>query len=507
MVEKSQSFIKTIAIVGGGTAGWMSAAALSRMLLPENVKLVLIESEQIGTIGVGEATIPDVKNFNRMLGIDEQAFLSATHGTFKLGIEFCDWGKIGDRYFHPFGEHGVDMNGIDFHQYWLHSKQAGNPKALEEYSLCAVAGKRAKFALPDKNPRSVLSHLKYAYHFDASAYALFLRNYAEKNGVTRVEGQIEGVVTHPESGNINAVTLVDGKQIEADFFIDCTGFKALLIGNILGTKYRDWSHWLPCNSAQAVASERTEPLLPYTISTAKTAGWQWRIPTQHRTGNGHIYCNDFITDDQAKHTLLDGLDANALTEPRVIRFQTGCREEFWVKNCVAIGLSSGFLEPLESTSIFLIQQGISRFISFYPTIHPNKAIKSEYNRLMKREFEQVRDFIILHYYATERNDSEFWNYCRNMPIPDSLKNKMELFKAAGRVFRDSDELFAKPSWVAVMLGQHIYPSIHEPILNGISDTNIKDSLQSMHAAMLQTVKQLPTHAEFIRHYASTANCK
>lgn len=497
--------IKSIAIIGGGTAGWMAAAALSKMLLPENVKITLVESEQIGTVGVGEATIPDIANFNRMLGINEQDFLTAAKGTFKLGIEFRHWGKLGDTYFHPFGGHGVDMNGIDFHQYWLHSQRNGNTAKLDDYSICAVAAKQTKFILPDNNPKSVLSHLRYAYHFDATAYAAFLRQYAEQRGIVRIEGKIENVATHHDSGNIQSVTLDDGRIIAADFFFDCSGFKALLLGETLGVKFKDWSHWLPCNRAQAVACERTEPLVPYTISTAKKAGWQWRIPTQHRTGNGHIYCSDFISDDEANQILLAGLDAKALGDARTIDFKTGCREQFWFKNCIGLGLSSGFLEPLESTSIFLIQQGIVRFISLYPDGQLSVVIQNEYNRLMSREFSQVRDFIILHYHATQRDDSPFWNYCRNMPIPDSLQHKIALFKAGGRVFRDDQELFSKPSWIAVMLGQHIEPEVCEPILCGIPISDIQRSLDSMNSAMTQAVNRLPSHSEFIHKYTNRVN--
>lgn len=511
----ANNLIKTIAIVGGGTAGWMAAAALSKMLLPENVSIKLIESDQIGTIGVGEATIPDIANFNRMLGINEQEFLAATQGTFKLGIEFRDWGKLGDKYFHPFGGHGVDMNGIDFHQYWMHTKQNGNTAPLEDYSICSVAAKQAKFVLPDNNPKSVLSHLRYAYHFDASAYAAFLRKYAEQRGVIRIEGKIDHVAMHNDSGNLKSVTLaggevagrevVGGQVIEADFFFDCSGFKALLLDKTLGVKFNDWSHWLPCNRAQALACERTEPLVPFTISSAKTAGWQWRIPTQHRTGNGHIYSSEFMSDDDANQILMAGLDGKPLGDARTIHFQTGCREKFWYKNCVGLGLSSGFLEPLESTSIFLIQQGIARFISLYPDGQLSGVIQNEYNRLMTREFTQIRDFIILHYHATSRTDSAFWNYCRTMSIPDSLQQKIDLFRAGGRVFRDDQELFSKPSWIAVMLGQYIEPQVSDPILSGIPIDDIQRSLDSMKSAMQHAVGRLPSHAEFIQKYVNGAS--
>jgi len=497
----NNNHLRSIAIIGGGTAGWMAAAALSRVLFPEQVTIILIESEEIGTVGVGEATIPDVANFNRMLGIDEKAFLTATNGTFKLGIEFNDWGKLGDSYFHPFGTHGVDMNGIDFHQYWLHSQNHGDPGPIENYSICSVVAKQAKFAHPEPNPRSPLSQLRYAYHFDASGYAAFLRDFAEKLGVKRIEGKIDDVILDPASGNIQSVKLENGDIHNADFFFDCTGFRALLLEGALNVPYHDWQHWLPCNSAQAVPSERAEPLLPFTKSTAKSAGWQWRIPTQHRTGNGHIYCTDFISDDEASDVLLKGLDTKALADPRIIRFKTGCRDNFWHKNCVGIGLSSGFLEPLESTSIFLIQQGITRFISLYPDGNISDVVRKEYNRLMSREFAQVRDFIILHYHATQRNDSEFWNYCRTMSIPDSLQHKIDLFKAGGRVFRDEDELFSKPSWIAVMLGQNILPKVADPILSAIPVEQIHHSLQSMNVGMNRAVTPLPSHAAFIAQYA------
>jgi tryptophan 7-halogenase len=500
MINALNTQIKAIAIAGGGSAGWMTAAALSRVLQPENVKVILVESEQIGAIGVGEATLPGIADFNRMLGIDEAEFLKATKATFKLGIEFIDWGRLGDSYFHPFGAHGVDMNGIDFHQYWLHSRAAGNKKPLDDYSMCALAAKNAKFSLPNSDPRSAASHLRYAYHFDATQYALFLRQYAEKHGVIRQEGKIIDVFQDHTSGDITGLSLESGQKIEADFFFDCTGFYAHLIDKTLGTPYKDWSHWLPCNSAQAVASERTEPLLPFTKSIAKTAGWQWRIPTQHRTGNGHIYCTDFVSDAEANKDLFDGLDTKPVGDARTIRFTTGCRDNFWVKNCVSIGLSSGFLEPLESTSIHLIQRAITNFISLYPTANTSGIVRNEYNRLMTKEFEQVRDFIILHYKATQRDDSEFWKYCANMPIPASLQHKIDLFKAAGRISFVDGELFTRSNWVPVMIGQNIIPEISDPILADISSSDIQKSLLSMSNAMEKAVGTMPGHTEFIQRY-------
>ena len=497
--------LKTIVIVGGGSAGWMTAAALSRMLTPDNVKVTLIESDKIGTVGVGEATIPDMRKFNNMLGINEAEFLKETKGTFKLGIDFIDWGRKGESYLHPFGNIGVDMEGIDFHQYWLHSKANGNPKPLQDYSMCAVAGLHNKFILPDPNPRSVLSHMHYAYHIDATLYAKYLRGYAEKNGVQRIEGKVENVQQNAENGNITRLEMEDGSFIDGDFFFDCTGFRALLTEKVLDVPFTDWSHWLPCDSAYTVASKREEPLLPYTKATAKSAGWQWRIPTQHRTGNGHIYSSKYMDDDEALDILMQGLDSDPIGEPRKIKFKTGCRETLWNKNCIAIGLSAGFLEPLESTSLFLIQQGISRFITLFPTADTSSVVREEYNIQMLKEFYQVRDFIILHYVATQRDDSPFWNYCRNMSIPDTLKRKIDLFSEAGRVFRYDDELFSKPSWIAVCLGQNIIPKACDPIVASLPPEHVQQSLDSMQSAMKQAANKMPRHAEFLERYGAMAS--
>jgi tryptophan halogenase len=501
MDESANNLVTSIVIVGGGSAGWMTAAALSSLLDPRSVKITLIESEEIGTVGVGEATIPDIINFNAILGIKETDFLRATNGTFKLGIEFNNWGRLGDTYFHPFGEHGVDMQGIDFHQYWMRFQRANPGSSIEEFSLSAVASRAGKFAMPTNDPRSVLSQLRYAYHFDATAYARFLRDYAEQRGVKRVEGKVVEVNLKDETGFISDVQLEDGSKLLGELFFDCSGFRALLLGDALGVDYEDWAHWLPCDTAQAVACERTGDLLPYTKSTAKTAGWQWRIPTQHRTGNGHIYCSSMMDDEAAIDSLLADLDGPALGSPRKIRFRTGCRTRFWDKNCIAIGLSGGFLEPLESTSLYLIQEGISKFISLFPSKNMPTAIRDEYNRQLTQKFEQVRDFIILHYKATERDDSEFWNYCRTMSVPDSLTRKIELFREAGRVFRYEDELFSKPSWVAVLLGQNILPKTTDPIVEGVPEEQVERSLGSMKAAMNNAVMKMETHQAFLNRYA------
>lgn len=502
MPDTNMNTIRQIVIVGGGSAGWMTAAALSTLFKPETMRITLIESEQIGTIGVGEATIPDVIHFNAMLGISETDFLKATKGTFKLGIQFKNWGRIGDSYFHPFGQHGADMNGIDFHQYWLHYLHHNSQSNIEDFSLCALAAKQNKFAQPAHDPRSVLSQLRYAYHFDATAYAAFLRHFAEARGVRRLEGKVTHVAQKPDCGYIQHVTLESGQEISGDIFIDCSGFRALLLGQTLGVEFEDWSHWLPCDTAQTIACERTGPLLPYTISTAKSAGWQWRIPTQHRTGNGHIYSQAYLSDEAACESLLRDLDGPAIGTPRKIQFRTGHRIKFWDKNCVAIGLSGGFLEPLESTSLFLIQEGISKLIALFPAADMPSVVADEYNRQLTQKFAQVRDFIILHYKATEREDSAFWNYCRSMPIPASLHEKIELFKEAGRVFRYEDELFAKASWVAVLLGQNIIPKTLDPIIGQLSLSDITRSLDSMQSAMVKAASNMPLHETFLAQYAS-----
>lgn len=493
--------IQNIVIVGGGSAGWMTAAALSSLLPPQAVQITLIESEQIGTIGVGEATIPDVINFNAMLGIPEQDFLRATNGTFKLGIEFVNWGRIGEAYFHPFGPHGADMQGIDFHQFWMRYRQTNPSSKIETFSLSAIAAKQNKFAMPQNDPRSVLSQLRYAYHFDATAYARYLRSYAEQRGARRIEGKVVETTLNRETGFIDSVSLENGDIVRGDLFFDCSGFRALLMGQALGVGFTDWAHWLPCDTAQTVACERTGALLPYTKSTAKIAGWQWRIPTQHRTGNGHIYASDLISDEDAIESLLGDLDGLAMGTPRKIKFRTGHRDKFWEKNCIAVGLSGGFLEPLESTSLFLIQEGISKFISLFPSADMPVSVIDEYNRQLGKKFEQVRDFIILHYKATQRDDSEFWNYCRNMSVPDSLMQKMELFQEAGRIFRYEDELFTRPSWVAVMVGQNLMPKTVDPIVDSLNAQEIARSLASMQTAMTRASDNMETHEAFLKKYA------
>ena len=492
--------VNKLVIVGGGTAGWITAAAFAR-LLGGRLQIELVESEAIGTVGVGEATIPQIIRLNAILGLDEHAFLRATSGTFKLGIEFVDWGRKGSRYLHTFGDTGMNLGNVAFHHYWRRSAgDTPDPKGLWDYSLHQMAADQARFGKLDRVGNTAMTGLAYAYHFDASRYALFLRDYAEGRGVVRTEGIVESVQRDGESGDIIAITLTGGKQVAGDFFIDCTGFRALLLGETLGVGYQDWSKWLPCNRALAVPSERLPTLVPYTRATAKDAGWQWRIPLQHRTGNGHVYSSGFTSDDKAAETLLAGLDTEALGDPRPIRFTTGRREAFWAHNCAAIGLSSGFLEPLESTSIHLIQSHVSRLIQLFPGGGDAAVEREEYNRRCAAEFAQIRDFLILHYHRTDREDSEFWRYCKHMDVPESLTHKMALFAASGRVGRDVDDLFRDASWVQVMLGQGITPAGYDPMADLVSPAQLAEFLANLRTITARAVASLPTHEEYLARH-------
>ena len=491
--------IRNVVIVGGGTAGWMAAAAFARFLNNGYTRITLIESDEIGTIGVGEATIPPLITFNRMLGINENEFVAATQGTFKLGIEFVDWGGIGERYFHPFGYHGHDLEGVHFHQLYLRERKRRVMQDISAWSMSAVAAQNGRFARPGVEARQPLSQLLYAFHFDASLYARFLRHYAEIRGVSRIEGKVVDVALDGESGFVESVRLADGRTVEGDLFIDCSGFRGLIIEQALETGYEDWTHWLPCDRAVAVPSSYPGEPDPFTRATARTAGWQWRIPLQHRMGNGHVYSSDHLGDEEAERVLLDNLEGEPLAPPRRLSFTTGIRRRQWVRNCVAVGLSGGFMEPLESTSIHLIQSGIAKLIALFPDKRFNPVERDEYNRQMQDLFEDVRDFIILHYKATKRDDSEFWNRCRTMSIPDSLAHKIELFRAKARLFREGFDLFATTSWVAVFLGQHIVPEDYEPAADALDEDKVAAALEQMRNAYLDTARTLPTHGEFIAH--------
>ena len=489
--------IRKVVIVGGGTAGWMTAAALSKVL-KGRYEIALVESDDIGTIGVGEATIPMIAVFNRMLEIDEDEFVRETQASFKLGIEFVNWGRLGDRYIHGFGTIGQDNWTVDFHQYWLKQYQAGKAKELERYSINTMACLQNKFMRPRVDmPNSPLSQIAYAFHFDASLYARFLRKYSEARGVTRVEGRIRDVRLREGDGHVASLTLQSGQVVEGELFIDCSGFRALLIEGALQTGYEDWSHWLPCDRAMAVPCASAKDLTPFTRSTARSAGWQWRIPLQHRIGNGHVYSSRFISDDEATAVLMSNLDGAPLADPRPIKFLTGKRKKAWNKNVVSIGLASGFVEPLESTSIHLVQMGIAHLLTFFPAAGFESEDTDQYNRIMSQEYEWVRDFIILHYKATERSDSPFWNYCRTMEIPDTLQHRLDLFKTHGRVYREGHELFTKVSWLQVMHGQRIRPQAYHPLTDLLTEQEIQAYLEEVEGVIGACADVMPSHAQFI----------
>ena len=501
----SERRIRRIVIVGGGTAGWMAAAALAKVLGPGYADITLIESEAIGTVGVGEATIPQLRTFNALLGLDEDDFVRRTQGTFKLGIEFCDWGRLGDRYFHPFGPFGVDMEGVSFHAYWLRLNQLGDARPITDYSLQAMAAARGKFMRPIDAGRSPLSKIAYAFHFDAGLYAAWLREFAEARGVTRLEGRIVDVSLREEDGFVRSVTTSDGRIVEGDLFLDCSGFQGLLIEGALQTGYDDWSHWLPADRAIAVPCARVADPVPYTRATARPGGWQWRIPLQHRTGNGYVYSSRFIDDEAATADLLGQLDGAPMADPRMLRFTTGRRRKAWNRNVVALGLASGFIEPLESTSIHMVQSGIANLLAMFPTLAFEPAEVARYNRVIAYEAERIRDFIVLHYNATQRDDSELWRYCRDMSLPDSLLEKYEIFASRGRVFRENEELFNDTSWFAVMTGQNIRPSGFDPVAAVLSVDETRLRLQQTADAIRNSADYMPSHGDFIRDHCQAAS--
>jgi tryptophan 7-halogenase len=496
----SDNRIQNVVIVGGGSSGWMTAAGLSKILKNNYTHIRLVESEEIGTVGVGEATIPQILLFNKLLNLDEFEFVRKTQATFKLGIQFVNWKNIGDKYIHAFGDVGKDMEGIQFYHYWLKMAALGEVPDLENYSISGLASAKGKFMQSIDAGNSPLSNIAYAYHFDAALYARFLREYAEARGVTRTEGKIVSTELDVTNGFIQAVVLESGERIVGDLFIDCSGFSGLLIEKALHTGYEDWSHWLPCDRAWAVPCESTMEPTPYTRSTAHTAGWQWRIPLQHRVGNGHVFASQFMHEDEAKSILLNNLDGKPLMEPKLLRFLTGKRKKFWNKNCVAIGLAGGFMEPLESTSLHLVQSAIARLLTFFPNKHFDSVDINEFNRQANFEFEKIRDFLILHYKLTERNDSEFWRYCRSMSVPDSLTQKMEQFKKNGRIFRESNEMFSDLSWLEVMYGQGLRPEAYHPLVDILPKPEIVSRLASVKEVIKNSVDFMPTHAEFIAEH-------
>ncbi|MDO8343493.1 MAG: tryptophan 7-halogenase [Cellvibrio sp.] len=482
-----------LVIAGGGTAGWITAAALAHQM-GEILDITLVESQEIGTIGVGEATIPPMRTFHRFLGINEQEFMRATNATFKLGIQFENWRQIGEKYFHSFGVTGKQTIITDFIHFWLRGRELGIASEFGDYCLEYKAALKNRFSLNEH------SKINYAFHLDAGRYASFLRARAEARGVTRVEGKIASVQQHPDTGFIVSLTLESGQEIAGDLFIDCTGMRGLLIEQCLQTGFEEWDHWLPCDSAIAVQTESHGPAVPYTKSIAHHAGWRWQIPLQHRVGNGIVFSGSHLSDDEATNMLLSSMEGKVLTEPRVIKFKTGRRKKSWNKNCIAMGLASGFLEPLESTSIHMIMTAVTRLLQLFPHGEIKQSIVDEYNTQAKSEYERIRDFIILHYKATERDDSPFWRYCKEMEIPSDLKHRIALFKDFGRSNQVEGELFRLDSWTQVMLGQGIMPSSYHPIVGLMSDRDLQNFLNSIAADVDKSIAMMSTHHDFVNKY-------
>ena len=494
--------IQRIVIVGGGTAGWMAGAALSRLKSGRPVEIILIESEAIGTVGVGEATIPPFIGFNQLLGIDEREMLAEVGGTFKLGIQFENWGKIGDSYIHPFGAYGYTMGGISFHHIWHAMARAGDKRPIQVFNVETMAAYFGKFARTEDYKGADLPPVNYAYHLDAGRYAAYLRRYAETRGVVRHEGKVQDVALDGESGFVTGVTLDDGREFSGDLFIDCSGFRGLLIEQALKTGYDDWSNYLPCNRAVALPCQREDgsPPPPFTRATAHRAGWQWQVPLQHRNGNGHVYCSSFMEDQEALDILLGNIAGKPQAEPNFLRFVTGRRKKFWNKNVVSLGLAAGFMEPLESTSIHLINTGIDKLVSLLSLDGITQAQEDAFNRLTGREYARIRDFLILHYNATQRTDSDFWNYVRTMEVPVTLTEKIEIFKANGQIFREEDELFTETSWAAVMMGQGIHMDGHNPMADTLEPGKTRQEIDEMEKSIRFMVQNMPGHGDYLKHY-------
>ena len=496
MREKRQ---RRIVVVGGGTAGWMTAAALGKFC--EGTPVTLIESDEIGTVGVGEATIPHIVTFNQALGIDEAEFVAATGATYKLGIAFEGWGSPDDAYVHAFGQVGRGIGLLAFHHYWLRARALGFAKPLGHYLLNTIILAGNRFAHVEREPSNPLPPVPYAFHFDASLYARFLRGFAEKAGVVRQEGRIVAVNRHPTSGDISSVTLANGTQVGGDLFIDCSGFRGLLIEQELEAGFEDWSHWLPCDRATAVPCSTVKPVTPYTRAIARKAGWQWRIPLQHRIGNGHVFCSRHISEDEAAATLLANLDGAPMADPRTLRFTTGRRRKAWVRNVVAVGLSSGFIEPLESTSIHLIQTAVNRLLEMLPRDEISEAARENYNARAAFEMERLRDFIVLHYHANGRTGEPFWDELRAMPVPDTLQQRIDLFRETGGVFPSLDELFDLRGWVQVMIGQNVMPQAWHPLADTLEEARLRQFLEMTEGAYVQEAARLPDHGAYVSRFA------
>lgn len=491
-----------IVILGGGTAGWMAATALVSLIPQSRCRVRLVESEEIGIVGVGEATFPEIKNFNDAIGIDEAEMMRATNAAFKLGIEFVDWGFKGSRYIHPFGVHGpANMEHI-FHHRWLRALHHGWKSDIQDYSFALQTARSGRFGFPETRGSTINSSFTYAYHFDAGLYALYLRSLAEQRGAIRTEGKVKDVVQNPETGDIRSLLLESGETISGDLFIDCSGFRSLLLGQTLGIAWKDWSKWLPCDRAFAVPSERGE-LSPYTRSTAMEAGWRWRIPLQHRTGNGYVFSSGFIDEDEAASSLLRSLETEALGEPRMLKFQTGHRAVSWEKNCVAIGLAGGFFEPLESTSIYLIQVAIMELVRLLPDRRIDPRLQDEFNRQILLQYERIRDFLILHYKLTNREDAEIWRYCAAMDVPESLARKIELFRNCAIIERYKDGLFPPVSWLSVLIGQGLIPESYSPLADAMPEEKLIAHLDEFRTEIRDRVEEMLPHDRFVDRYCAS----
>jgi tryptophan 7-halogenase len=496
--------VERIIIVGGGTAGWMAAAALASYLQgPRAARIVVIESAQIGTVGVGEATLPTIRGFNSVLGIDEVDFIRKTGATFKLGIEFVDWSRIGSAFFHPFASYGAKLNAAAFHHLWLRLRALGDTTELGDYCLPVMMSRLGRFAQPAERTTAPFGSFSYAYHFDVALYAAYLRNYAVARGVIHMDRKIVGTALRGADGHIEAVICDDGERIEGDLFIDCSGFRALLIEGALHTGFEDWTHWLPCDRAVAMPCERSGNPAPHTRATAFPAGWQWRIPLQHRMGNGYVYSSAHLSDDEAANVLRSHLEGAPLAEPNFLRFTTGQRRTFWNKNCVALGLAGGFIEPLESTSIALIQSGISKLLTFFPDRGIDPVDVDEANRLMREEFERIRDFIILHYKANQRGDTGLWRHCADMAIPETLARKIALFRSRGHLVKYAEESFEDSSWLSLYAGFGLLPGRYDARADDLDIDVLKRALRQMRDTIQNVAAAAPPHEAFIqRHCAS-----
>jgi tryptophan halogenase len=501
---KRTNSVENIVIVGGGTAGWMAAAALAHAFQQQQpMKITVIESSEIGTVGVGESTLPTIRGFNSILGIDEIDFIRETRATFKLGIQFVDWRTLGHAFFHPFAPYGAKLNGADFHHCWVKLRQLGDRTNIEEYSLPAMMAKGCRFAQPAQRPIAPFANYTYAYQFDAGLYARYLKRYALAKGVTAIDGKIVEARLHPQSGFIQSVRLEDEREISGELFVDCSGFRGLLIEGALHSGYEAWTHWLPCDRAVAIPCASAAELTPFTRATAREAGWQWRIPLQHRTGNGYVYCSQFMGDDEAVSSLRSRLEGAALAEPNLLRFTTGVRKRFWNKNCVALGLAAGFIEPLESTSISLIQSGLSKILTFFPDKTFEQRDIDEANRVMHEEYERIRDFIILHYKATQREDTELWRMCQAMQVPDSLQRTIDLFRSRGHIVKYAEESFEDASWITMFTGFGIIPNRYDSRVDVLEHDALWQATDQIRAAIQSAAEAAPTHERFIaRHCAA-----